>query len=200
MAWVRARQLQLLLGHIDRLPAVDRLAVRKRIPAADVDRVQEAGVLDWIPMKLSADMARAVTEQLGAERARTFFRDQFAVTLEGSVLGSLVAAVTRYAAANPRAALRWLPRGHDMLFREVGRLLIEVERDEPAADLQLVELPVELASDGVWLDRYAWSLESLHVLVGSRIDCALVEARAAERTARFRLSWRETRPRLPRVA
>ena len=199
MASVRARQLQLLLGHIDRLPEADRRAVCARIPLADVVRVHEAGVLEWIPMKLSADMARAVTEQLGPERARVFFRDQFAVTLEGSVLGSLVAAVTRYASPNPRTALRWLTRGHEMLFQGVGHLVVEVAPDEPWADLVLVGLPADLVADPVWLDRYAWSVESLHVIVGARIECALVEARIEERSARFRFSWRETRSRLPRA-
>src|SRR5262245_50614563 len=121
MAWVRARQLQLLLAQIDRLPDADRRAICGRMQPLDISRIQRAGPLDWLSMRLSVELARGVIQILGREPARRFFRAQFAVTLDNVVLGSLVAAVTRYISSDPRPALRWLPRGHELLFRGVGR-------------------------------------------------------------------------------
>lgn len=194
MAWIRARQLQLLLTHIDRLPEADRKAVRARIHPGDVVEIQSAGPLDWIPMRLSTDLARAVTEVLGRERTRAFFREQFAVTLSNAVLGSLVGAISRHLSSDPRAGIRWLPRGHDLLFRGVGRMVITMSDDEPEAILSLVDLPPELAGDRVWLDRYAWSLASLQTLFHATLDCEAIDSRPEERFARFRMWWTESRP------
>lgn len=189
MAWVRARQLQLLLTHIERLPEADRRAVSERIPASDVVQIHEAAALDWIPMKLSVDLAHAVTSALGRERARHFFRDQFAVTLNNAVLGSLVAAVARHISLDPRPGLRFMPRGHDLLFKGVGRLVVSLSSDRPEAILSLVDLPPDLAADRVWLDRYAWSAASMQMLWRATTDCELIEASPEERVARFRLWW-----------
>lgn len=192
MAWVRARQLQLLLTQIDRLPADDRRAVCSRIVPGDVIEVQSAAALDWIPMKVSVDLARAVTEGLGRDRARVFFRDQFAVTLSNAVLGSLVAAVSRHISHDPRPGLRWMSRGHDLMFRGVGRLVVSVSPAEPEAILSLVDLPAELAADSMWLDRYAWSAASMQVLWRARTECEVIGASPEERFARFRMWWSES--------
>lgn len=189
MSWVRARQLQLLLTHIDRLPDVDRRAVCERIAAPDVVQIQRAAPLDWIPMKLGVDLAHAVTGALGRERARDFFRDQFAVTLNNAVLGSLVAAVTRHISLDPRPGLRFMPRGHDLLFKGVGRLVVSLSSDRPEAILSLVDLPPEIAADRVWLDRYAWSAASVQVLWRATTDCEVIESSPDERLARFRMWW-----------
>ncbi len=194
MAWVRARQLQLLLTQIDRLPEAERTAVCARIRPEDVVVVQSAAALDWVPMKTSIDFAHAVTEALGPERTRGFFREQFAVTLSNAVLGSLVGAVTRHLSSDPRPGLRWLPRGHDLLFRGVGRLVISVSTSEPEAIASIVDLPPEIAADRVWLDRYAWSLASLRTLFKATFDCEVVDSRPEERFARFRIWWTESRP------
>ena len=193
MAWIRARQLQLLLTHIDRLPEADRRSVLARISSGDIAEIQSAAALDWIPMRLSTDLARAVTEALGRDRTRAFFREQFAVTLSNAVLGSLVAAVSRHLSSDPRPALRWLPRGHDLLFRGVGRMVLTASADEPQAILSLVDLPPELAADRVWLDRYAWSVASLQTLFHATLDCEVLDARPEERFARFRVWWTEPR-------
>ena len=195
MAWVRARQLQLLLTHIDRLPEVDRRAVCDRIHAPDVVTIHRASALDWVPMKLSIDLAHAVTEGLGRERARHFFRDQFAVTLNNAVLGSLVAAVTRHISYDPRPGLRFLPRGHDLLFKGVGRLVVSVSSDLPEATLSLVDLPPDIAADRVWLDRYAWSAASMQVLWRAITDCEVTGSHPEERLARFRMWWSDPYPR-----
>lgn len=196
MAWIRARQLQLLLTHIDRLPELDRRAVLAGVSTGDIAEIQSAAPLDWIPMRLSTDLARAVTEALGRDRTRAFFREQFAVTLSNAVLGSLVGAVSRHLSSDPRPGLRWLPRGHDLLFRGVGRMVLTVSDDEPQAILSLVDLPPELAADRVWLDRYAWSVASLQTLFHATLDCEVLDSRPEERFARFRVWWLE--PRGPR--
>jgi hypothetical protein len=194
MAWLRARQLQMLLGAIDRLPEAERSAVCARIDPSDVVRVQSATAFEWVPMRISTAMARAVIDVLGRDRARAFFKDQFAATLSNAVLGGLVAAVTRHLSSDPRPALRWLARSHDLLFKGVGQLSVAVDPGEPEAIFTLSDLPPELASDGAWLDRYAWSMASVQVLWGTSIECEVLEARPEERTARFKMSWTE-RPR-----
>jgi hypothetical protein len=194
MAWLRARQLQMLLAHIDRLPDAERRAVCARIDPSDVVLVQSATPLEWIPMSISASMARAVVETLGRDRSRTFFKDQFAATLSNAVLGSLVSAVTRHISADPRPGIRWLARGHDLLFKGVGKLAVELVADRPEALFTLSDLPPELVSDGAWLDRYAWSMASVQVLWRATTDCEVLEARPEERTARFRMWWTD-RPR-----
>jgi hypothetical protein len=197
MAWLRARQLQMLLTHIDRLPDADRRAVCAKIAPSDVIRVQSATPFEWVPMSLSTSMARAVTDALGRDRARAFFKDQFAATLDNAVLGSLVGAVRRHLLSDPRPGLRWLARGHDLLFKGVGRLTVDkVDRVLPEAFLTLSDLPADLACDGVWLDRYAWSMASVQVLWGSVTECELIEARPEENLARFKMWWAEApRPR-----
>lgn len=192
MAWVRARQLQLLLAQIDRLPEADRRAVYERIQPLDIAHIQRSGALDWVAMRLSVELARAVIEILGRERARAFFRAQFAVTLQNAVLGSLVAAVSRYIiSADPRPALRWLPRGHDLLFQGVGRIEMTFLPDKCEATLTLVDLPPELAADRMWLDRYAWSVEAIRGLSGMTLDCEVTRAEPEARLAAFRLTWPE---------
>lgn len=194
MAWVRARQMQMLLAHIDRLPDADRRAVCARIDPADVVRVQGATPLEWIPMRISTDLARAVVEVLGRDRSRAFFKDQFAATLSNAVLGSLVGAVARHVSVDPRPGLRWLVRGHDLLFKGVGKLSVQVDPVRPEAIFTLSELPPELVNDAVWLDRYAWSTASVQVLWRSTTECEVCEVRPEERLARFRMWWAE-RPR-----
>lgn len=194
MAWVRARQLQLLLAHVDRLPDADRKAVCAHIDTAHVIRVQSATALEWIPMSISTAFARAVTLGLGRDRARAFFKDQFAETLNNAVLGSLVAAVTRHVANDPRPALKWLARGHDLMFRGVGKLTVTAVPNKPEAVLTLSDLPAELAADPIWLDRYAWSAASVQSLWGAPTECEVLDANPEERCARFRLAWTE-RPR-----
>lgn len=191
MAWVRARQLQMLLAHIDRLPEADRRAVCSLIVPADVIRVQSATPLEWVPMRISAAMARAVVDTLGEERARAFFKDQFAQTLSSQVLGSLVSAVTRHISADPRPGLRWLARGHDLLFKGVGKLAVVPDPHKPEAIFTLSELPAELVTDKAWLDRYAWSMASVQVLWRATTECELLSANVEERTARFRMWWTE---------
>lgn len=186
--------MQLLLVQIDRLPPNDRLAVTSRIQPADVVTVQSAAPLDWIPMRISLDLTHAVVEALGSERSRTFFREQFAVTLSGTVLSSLVGAVERYLSSDPRPALRWLARGHDLLFRGVGRLVLSTPLREPEAILSLVDLPPEIAGDRIWLNRYAWSVASLRVVMHTNLDCEVLESCPDERYARFRLWWTDSRP------
>lgn len=193
MAWIRARQLQLLLTQIDRLPELERRSVCERIHAPDVVQIQKAQALEWIPMKLGIDLSHAVIEGLGRERARTFFRDQFAVTLTNAVLGSLVQAITRHLSNDPRPGMRWLSRGHDLLFRGVGRLIVDVAPDKPEAILSLVDLPPEIAADRMWLDRYAWSLASLQILWRGATDCEVIESNPEERLARFRMWWIDQR-------
>lgn len=194
MAWLRARQLQMLLAHIDRLPDAERRAVCARIDPSSVVRVQSATPLEWIPMSISTAMARAVTDTLGRDRARAFFKDQFAATLSNAVLGSLVGAITRHISTDPRPGLRWLARGHDMLFKGVGKLSVEIDPVKPEAIFTLSDLPPELAGDSVWLDRYAWSAASVQLLWRATTECEVIEARPEERLARFRMWWTE-RPR-----
>ncbi len=194
MASVRARQLQLLLTQIDRLPEADRVAVCAHIRPGDVVAIQSAAPLDWVPMQTSMDLAHAVTNGLGRERTRAFFREQFAVTLSNAVLGSLVGAVTRHLSSDPRPGLRWLPRGHDLLFRGVGRLVVSVSSTEPEAIASLVDLAPEIAADRIWLDRYAWSLASLRTLFQSTLECEVLDSQPEERFARFRIWWTESRP------
>jgi hypothetical protein len=186
--------MQMLLAHIDRLPEADRRAVLAGIDPADVVRVQGATALEWIPMRISTNLARSVTETLGAERSRAFFKDQFGATLSNAVLGSLVGAVARHVSSDPRPGLRWLVRGHDLLFKGVGKLSVQVDAVKPEAIFTLSELPPELVNDSVWLDRYAWSAASMQMLWRSATECEVFEVRPEERTARFRMSWAE-RPR-----
>jgi hypothetical protein len=194
MALVRARQLQLLLTQIDRLPEAERVAVCAHIQPGDVLAIQSAAPLDWVPLKMSIDLAHAVTNGLGRERTRGFFREQFAVTLNNAVLGSLVGAVSRHLSSDPRPGLRWLPRGHDLLFRGVGRLVMSVSPTEPEAFASIVDLPPEIAADRIWLDRYAWSVASLRTLFQATLECEVVDSKPEERFARFRIWWTETRP------
>jgi hypothetical protein len=191
MSWVRARQMQMLLAHIDRLPEADRRAVWARIDPAHVVRVQNATPLEWIPMAISTSLARAVIETLGRERSRAFFKDQFAATLSNAVLGSLVAAITRHLSADPRPGLRWLARGHDLLFKGVGKLTVQTEPGKPEAIFTLSELPEELVNDSLWLDRYAWSAASMQILWRATTECEVIETRPEERTAKFRMWWSE---------
>lgn len=194
MAWVRARQMQMLLAHIERLPETERRAVWSRIDPSIVVRVHGATAFEWVPMRISTDLARAVIETLGPERGRAFFKDQFAATLSNAVLGGLVSAVTKHMTSDPRPAMRWLARGHDLLFKGVGRLSVRPDPHRPEAIFTLADLPSELVNDATWLDRYAWSLASAQVLWHSPTECEVIEVHPEQRTALFRMSWKE-RPR-----
>jgi hypothetical protein len=192
MALLRARQLQIVLDQIERLPEAERQAVRAHVRPEDAAQIRGAAPFDWIPMKLSVDLAHAVTDGLGRDGARKFFREQFAVALQGAVLGSMVAAVSRHV-ADPRSFLRWMPRMHDLLFRGVGRVVISASPDRPEAIASLVDLPPELAGDRVWLDRYAASVAAAEVFWRNALDCEVAGFSADDRFARFRIWWNEPR-------
>ncbi|MEZ4308407.1 MAG: hypothetical protein R3F14_10225 [Polyangiaceae bacterium] len=155
--------------------------------------MQSATALEWVPMNISTALARAVTDALGRERSRAFFKDQFGATLSNAVLGSLVAALARHISSDPRPGIRWMPRGHDLLFRGVGKLVVQVSPDKPEAILTLVDLPDELVNDPVWLDRYAWSAASMQILWQAPTECEVLEVVPELHLARFRMWWTERR-------
>src|SRR5690606_37648786 len=115
----------------------------------------------WLDVALDVQLAEAVWEVVGHERARQLNRAVAEALIGGPLLRPLHSAAMKVLGSN-LAAFKWLPSGWRAVFRDVGR------PEWVAADraLVLAELP-PVAWSQPWIEGVASAIEGLAVLSGA---------------------------------
>ncbi len=185
---VRARHMKSLLATVDRLPATEAEAVRRRVEPTVLAGIADASGVEWLPVAWNVALTRAIHDALGVERFRRFFRAEQLESFRGPLLKYVVDGVIHLLGIDLGSWVRWIPKGWGLVFRDCGSW--SVGAVEPGrATLLLDALPPECFDDAVWHDSVAASLEALLDLASSDGSLTVEGVDRAQRRVAFVLRW-----------
>ena len=183
---VRGRHMQTFVGAIDQLPALDRGVLRERL-AATLETIARASPVGWVPADLNLEATRVVSDHLGPERTRLFFRDLLLAGFKTPLLAAFVSGALRLAGSDPGAAFKWVPQGFGLVFRDCGVWSTHT-RTPTSMVVEIKELPPPMR-DPIWLNSVASSLSAVFILTSKQGEMRLETADAGA-TANLRATWR----------
>lgn len=177
-----------MLRLVARLPQTDYAAIHGDISEETRDVVEHAPLLAWVHMAHNVEVTRAISLQLGPAGTRAFYRSFLGVVYESPLMRNFMQAALRISQRDVGLGLRLMPRGYDLIFRNVGTWM-PLEIHGNAAELSLRGLPAICMERELWLDSVAGSLESVFDLGGREGTVDIVRLEAATGRVDFRLQW-----------
>jgi len=185
---VSSRHMQTFLEVVDRLEAADCAAIRAAIPGAMLQAIHDHTSASWLPIEVNLEVTRIVAERLGPERAHNFFCDLLLAGFETPLLGSFAKGALRLAGTNPGFALKWVPKGFSLVFRNTGEWSTS-DITATTGRLAVDGLPTIMASERLWLDSVASSLQALFKLTNKGGEIRVAEVDVSGGRATFRANW-----------
>lgn len=180
--------MRMFSAHLERLPPSDFSAIRQDIPTDVWQAVQTAARFSWLPLEVNLACTRAVHDRLGEAESQDFFRGLILATTASPLLGSLVASVLRIAASDASLAIVGIPKGYDLIFRDVGRWQI-IERTRGRTILELRDLPLGCFTTPGWIGSVVGALRGLGDLVKLQISSVSAQVDEPSRKVRFIGEW-----------
>jgi hypothetical protein len=193
---VRARFLQEWLANIDAEDDPFRARFFVKLPEDVREAIESASRVGWLPVAYHVLLADVLDETFGPTRAHDYYRRAFAASLSGPILGPLVTTGARLLGFTPGTFARWMPRGWQITFRDVGE--VEGEVTGPGmARITYRNLPAVCIASEPWLTSSQASAygvyDRMEVAGVVRLD---LSGRAAG-TMRLELEWTDSVPRWP---
>jgi hypothetical protein len=180
--------MQSLLRGVEGLEAALRAQVLAGVAPDLPARIREATSVAWMPLAENVQLADAIANCLGEQRARPFFREVLLLEYQSSLLKPFVEGITRALGVTPAVFVKMAPRGWELVYRDCGVLEGSV-LSEHEATLVLSELPSVCVRNKLWLDAVRSTFYTAFDLsrVQGEIDWA--ELNFAGRRATMRFHW-----------
>jgi hypothetical protein len=186
---IRASWTRRVLRAAEDLPEGIGPAVRARIPAALLTRLEQAGPLAWLPGEVHANVIQGVHDEIGDERYADMVR---ATTLDGlnrPLFGPLARGAVGLFGRSAAGLERMFPRGWGLVSRGCGRLEMK-EGKKGHAVMQLVEVPPVLRRLAYALG-FKGAFDACSDFVGSNGRCAMDARGLEEGRVTYALDWTE---------
>jgi hypothetical protein len=185
---IRARQLQLVLEHVQELPEPSRRAVQEAVGPGSVAAIEGSASSDWLPLVHELGLTHAIARVLGVEGAHRFFQKQQLESFGSPLFRSLMESATALFGLDPGSWARWIPRGWNVVFRDCGKW--EIERAGAGlVHAALVAPPPACLDDEVWLRSIASSLSAFLLVACTEGEVALVRVDRERQAALYRMRW-----------
>lgn len=187
----RARHLSIMLTMIDDLPLPDRSAIGSSISDKARAAVRGGTGLSWVSMRHNVEIVEAISRRLGPARARAFFATFQQRAFKSAMMRNFVEGALRLAGREPATALRLIPAGYDLVFRNVGAWDPPQLYDECGV-MVLRRIPALCLNGSVWLESLAAALHSILTIqerVGS-VELTSVDPERAK--AELRFFWQDS--------
>ena len=181
--------MRMFLQAMERLPEPDRSRLKANM-APVYARVMDAPVLGWMPGEVNYDACDVLTETLGKDGARDYFRQLYRrVWAEAPFMSGFVQGVARMH-RDPGALFKYLRPGYPQIFRHFGVWTI-LDRQQNRVLAELKEIPARtFEHDALWLDYVAASLETMFDLMNAEADAKVISKDRDAGTAVFEFVWR----------
>jgi hypothetical protein len=162
---VRARFCQEWLAFVETQEEPWRSRFRAGITPAVRDAIVTASRVAWLPVAYHVTLADVLQDSFGVMRAHTYYRNAFAASLSGPILGPLVRTGTRVLGISVGSFVRWAGRGWEAAFQNAGGLTGEVLGPE-RAKLTYHGLPAICTASEGWMLSSQGSAYGVFDLVG----------------------------------
>jgi hypothetical protein len=182
-----------LHGTLDAIDAIDGdlgRRVRAELKPASLEEIQNAWAATWLPIRLDVELTEVFFRLAGSARGCQVMRGNLAATFEQPILRPLIEGALRVLGRHPGKVLRWAPRVWSLLFRDMGRLEVEIQPGRAA--VLMLDLPAEVAESREYLLGSAAAIAAVFDLTGYQGTCELREQGRGR--ARFELTWQDCQP------
>ncbi len=153
------------VASMERLLSAERLATVRAGLRPDLEaEVRGAQPLTWLPLEVNLHLTDVCWSVLGAGEGRAFFRDMFVDATKLTAIRGLVSGLQRFATLAPNRAMRWFPRGYELVFRDNGRWT--VTRESKATLLTLEDASRDILNGPSWLRSTEACLDGVPLVLG----------------------------------
>jgi hypothetical protein len=180
--------MKTLLESVELLEPDLSAQIRALVPAESLRIVQEATSLDWLPLAANVELAEAITQVLGQEKSRPFFREVLLREYRTSLFESFVTGVTRVFGITPVIFVKMVPRGWQLAYHACG-VLRPLSVGEHEASLLFSELPLVCVRNPVWLEAVRSTFYTAFDLSHCSGEIEWEELNLMARRAVFRFRW-----------
>lgn len=119
-AMIRASYAKTVIGGIKRRPERERDALLLGIGDALRTEIRNYGMLEWMPAARFVDLVRAISETVGADAAKAFWRANLLLSLERRLLSPLRLGAIAIYGNSPRSLLKMTPQAWELVTRNGG--------------------------------------------------------------------------------
>ena len=145
------------IGQID-ADTLDR--VRVAVDPATLERIEQASRIAWIPVELDVELTERFFDVAGSEQACRVFRDTLAQSFHTPLLRPLVDGAVRLFGRDVHRAMRWVPKGWSLIYRDCGEMTVSCE-EENAVRLEIVGAAPAIARSPSYLEGIGAALSAL---------------------------------------
>ncbi len=138
----------------------------------------------WLPVELDVALSNRVVHRCGEKRFAAWCRNAIAESAKGPLLEPLMSGLTRLG-FGPRHAVRRLPGGWNLIYRNCGTLRIDREWDGGAV-IVIDDVP-ELVRDHHYATGIGAAFEGVALLIGARSARSDLTERG--QALHFELTW-----------
>jgi hypothetical protein len=186
---MRCAVTQMLLGGVDRLPPIERDAIRARVGGAELRITSEALPIAWGPMARHMRLTVAIRETVGSARNVELWTETMAALFERPILRSFVQMSTSLFGVTPRALLRQTDRFYAQLTRDIGELVCSGDPTERSGEVMLRGFPAERFDFPCYAEGMQGCLAAVLPLTRARGQVSLAAMDEARGEARLRMEW-----------
>lgn len=187
MASTRGRYMKDYLAAVRRLPPSKQEPVLHGLEGL-VDRIEQAGNLEWLPIETNLTLTAAIFRELGDEQAHTFFQNWLKRQMSAPAFAGLVRTALSLFRFDTAAIAKWIPKAFDLMYRDYGIFEIETLATE-RLEVRLTQAPAELVAHRAWLRSVCSGLQALYFLTGVKGTVELTSVEAEQGLVRFTLAW-----------
>lgn len=186
MATIRAAQLQVQLQSLERLDHADASRIVAELTPATLRRITHATRVDWLPIELHLELARAGLRLLGEQGLRDWGRAALTRAMKSTFLGPIFEGAVRLFGLSPAALVRTAPSVYQAAFRDCGGL-VAVELEERLWRVVLQDLPREVR-DRAFLVSMAGALEATVEVGQAKGEVRLLTPEPGQ-SAEYEVTW-----------
>jgi hypothetical protein len=175
------------LAAVRRLPPSKQDAVLEGLDAL-VDRIEQAGNLEWLPVSVNLELTEAIFQKLGDEQADVFYQHWLKRQMSAPAFAGLVRTALSLFRFDTAAIAKWIPKAFDLMYRDYGAFVID-SVSPLQVNVQLSDMPRELVSHPNWCRSVCSGMYALFFLTGVKGTVELTKVDSALRTIKLVLCW-----------
>jgi hypothetical protein len=186
---MRSAIVKALIRAVNALPIEDARLVRAALPPGTLARIDDTTGMDWMPLHLFIDVARAISAVLPTERNRAFWRSYGRQVYEMPLLAPALRSAMRLLALSPQRIFHLIPRGYDLVYRDMGRVYVD-DLDAHRVRLRYVDLPEAYLREPCWAVGTVCTLEAVLELTGLNGEVTLSSLAPEKQEGTVLITWR----------
>jgi hypothetical protein len=144
---IRARWTQLLLRETRALPEPERGRILAALEPGDLEKIDRAAALGWLPVEINMRLVRGAYRELGAPAYVALYRRAANANLSSPLLRA-IAMGARMLGRN--ALMEALPRGWDIVLRNCGRVRVARDARRRITHVELEGVPSPIRDDAAF--------------------------------------------------